>query len=63
MEATILLLRDAFAIPFHFDRGVVYWWPWIKNYYGEVRLQDDCCWSQIMNYLWVDQDLKEEMGY
>ncbi|HEY93864.1 MAG TPA: ABC transporter substrate-binding protein [Dehalococcoidia bacterium] len=30
------------------------WWPWLKNYYGEIP------WRLFM-YSWIDQDLKEEI--
>ncbi len=38
------------------------WWPWIKNYYGEIdtgALQE----TAIIARVWIDQDLKAEMGY
>jgi peptide/nickel transport system substrate-binding protein len=62
-DATVVLLRDAVAVPLSYDRGRIYWWPWVKNYYGELKLADDCGQSQILNYMWIDQNLKAEMGY
>ncbi|MFP4452332.1 MAG: ABC transporter substrate-binding protein [Desulfobacterales bacterium] len=38
------------------------WWPWVKNYYGEQRvgcIRPGPIWARI----WIDQELKEEMGY
>jgi len=40
----------------------VYWWPWLKNYYGEFSLTDGAI-HELIPYMWLDQDLKEEMGY
>ncbi|MBN1687013.1 MAG: ABC transporter substrate-binding protein [Spirochaetales bacterium] len=62
-EAAKVLLYDAVSIPLHFDRGKIYWWPWVKNYYGELKLADDCGQSQIFNYVWLDRDMKKKMGY
>jgi len=37
------------------------WWPWIKNYSGELNVgYDDGIWSA---FIWVDQDLKKSMGH
>jgi peptide/nickel transport system substrate-binding protein len=40
----------------------IYWWPWLKNYYGEVDLAyfDE---GIISARVWLDEDLKKEMGY
>jgi len=39
-----------------------YWWPWVKNYYGEFTTSDGTL-DSIPAYMWIDQDLKESMGY
>ncbi len=38
------------------------WWPWVKNYHGEIRVG---AWrsAPILARIWVDQDLKKKMGY
>ena len=39
-----------------------YNWPWVKNWYGE----NTSSWQNmgpIMSRIWIDQDLKAEMGY
>jgi peptide/nickel transport system substrate-binding protein len=38
------------------------WWPWVKNYYGEIRVG---AWrsAPILARVWIDQDLKKKMGY
>lgn len=38
------------------------WWPWVKNYAGELRagaVRPGPIYAQI----WIDQDLKKKMGY
>ncbi len=47
------------------------WWPWLKNYHGEQWLgwaahslsPVEYVGGEIYKYLWIDQDLKDEMGY
>jgi peptide/nickel transport system substrate-binding protein len=38
------------------------YWPWLKNYYGEV---ESAYHSQIpmVSELWIDQNLKTSLGY
>ena len=45
-----------------FPKNYTVWWPWIKNYYGEsaASYQLD---SYVYAFIWVDQELKEEMGF
>jgi peptide/nickel transport system substrate-binding protein len=38
------------------------WWPWIKNYAGELSVGYFTGPSWI-KYVWIDQDLKKSMGY
>jgi len=38
------------------------WWPWVKNYGGELRA---AAWRPAPIYarIWIDQDLKKKMGF
>ena len=38
------------------------WWPWVKNYYGELRTK---AWAgqTIYSRIWIDQKMKKQMGY
>ena len=38
------------------------WWPWVKNYNGELRAGAVRP-GPIYARVWVDQDLKKKMGY
>ena len=38
------------------------WWPWVKNYGGEVRAGAVRPWP-IYARIWVDQELKRRMGF
>ena len=61
-EASLILLRDCPHIPLYASISGHYWWPWIKNYYGEVTATDGGV-ASILHYCWVDQDLKTELGH
>jgi len=38
------------------------WWPWVKNYYGELRVGCHRA-APIYARIWIDQELKKKMGY
>jgi len=38
------------------------WWPWVKNYHGELRVGAVRP-APIYARIWIDEELKEEMGY
>ncbi len=37
-----------------------FWQPWMKNYHGEQMVGYNSPWN-FTHYIWIDQDLKEEM--
>ena len=37
--------------------------PWVKGYNGEVSLSKNGHYSTVMTRVWIDQDLKREMGF
>jgi peptide/nickel transport system substrate-binding protein len=39
------------------------WWPWVKNYYGEIDCGVGTNKMPIISSLWIDQNLKKSMGY
>ena len=49
------ILEQAFVIPRPQPYQYTFWWPWLKNYYGQGLA--------LTRYAWIDQDLKAEMGY
>lgn len=38
------------------------WWPWVKNYHGEIRVG---AWrsAPILARTWIDQEMKKKMGF
>ncbi len=39
-----------------------FWWPWVKNFYGEVSIEDGT-FGGLAAYLWIDQKMKKSMGH
>ncbi|MBA7553700.1 Heme-binding protein A [subsurface metagenome] len=61
-EAAFLVLDDVPYISVGAPNVVNYWWPWVKNYYGETYSGRGGT-GYIMAVIWIDQNLKAEMGY
>jgi len=61
-ELTYYYTSQAFYVNLPSGNYYTMHWPWIKNYYGEV---DEGCYRQcwIVASMWIDQDLKTEMGF
>jgi len=61
-EANVYLMSQ---VP-HVNPGSLYvaqyWWPWIKNYYGE-NAEGYFARAYVYGTCWIDEDLKEEMGH
>jgi len=61
-EAGLYLLQHVPYLPLSpVVRGHA-WWPWLKNYYGE-KTSEDGTMSDVLSYVWIDQDMKKKMGY
>ena len=61
-ELDTIMLDDVPYIPIGCNYSLNYWWPWVKNFYGESCTTANCG-SYIDAAIWIDQDLKAEMGY
>ena len=61
-EAALIFTRNVSVIPTNANPDAHFWWPWIKNYYGERNVADQE-WIAILSRAWLDLDLKAEMGY
>jgi len=59
-EIGLKVLNESLSIPFGWPPKYNYWWPWIKNYYGESYYFIH---NPPYDLMWIDQDLKAEMGY
>jgi peptide/nickel transport system substrate-binding protein len=61
-ELMAYVLDQAWEIPTPAAPGYHFWWPWVKNYDGELSLGYDNGYNYT-KYIWVDQNLKKSMGY
>ena len=62
-EAVLYLINEAVDVPHGVKSICQAWWPWVKNYYGEIRWINDDTYVQPWGWTWIDQDLKKEMGF
>ncbi len=56
------VLDQAYAIPVSGNPQSVFWWPWLKNYTGEVAV-GYLAQPNWIQWVWIDRDLKKTMGY
>ena len=49
-------------VPIGIQYELTYWWPWVKNYFGESSTTYRSS-SMVEAGIWIDQNLKQEMGY
>ena len=57
------LLEQCYVIQTAAHYTYAFWWPWLKNYSGEGAIGYYGGASSWTPYVWIDQDLKEAMGY
>jgi peptide/nickel transport system substrate-binding protein len=60
-DAAILMINEVLNIPLAVNAQANYWWPWIKNYWGEFSVGDGED-ITILAHAWIDQNLKKSMG-
>jgi len=41
----------------------VIWWPWLQNFYGATEGGGYSNLDEYLHFMWIDPDLKQEMGY
>jgi len=56
------LLGKAYAIGLPSGYYYRFWWPWVRNYNGEASV-GYYNGINFVQYIWIDQQLKEDMGY
>ena len=52
------VLGQVYCIPRVAPYTYVIWWPWLKNYSGEIEVA-----YYFFQWVWLDQELKKSMGY
>jgi peptide/nickel transport system substrate-binding protein len=55
------IYEDAWVVNTPVENRTTFWWPWVKNYHGElaVGVLNSWGWNK---WIWIDQDLKKQMG-
>ena len=62
-EAAMIYDYETPMIPLFMAPTRTYWWPWVNNYFGEGTIQDDGQFAAVVYFMWIDQELKETLGY
>ena len=60
--AAVYMIARVPAISLNPTMGGHFWWPWIKNYYGEKNTAEKV-FHILLAHAWFDQDMKKDMGY
>jgi peptide/nickel transport system substrate-binding protein len=61
-KLSISWLEECAFIPFTGPYISTCYWPWVKNFYGELE-SGYYNWQVQSSLIWIDQDLKAELGY
>jgi len=61
-EITAKMLDRALYIWLPVEYSYTAWWPWVKNYNGELRAGAIRA-APIYARLWIDREMKKEMGF
>jgi len=61
-EAALIFIDDAPVIPFANQMVINAYWPWMKNYYGELNV-GFYNYAPILARIWIDQTMKKDLGY
>lgn len=61
-DMTVEILDEAPYIWLPIQYYYAAWWPWVKNYGGELRVGAQRS-GPIYARIWIDQKMKEEMGF
>jgi peptide/nickel transport system substrate-binding protein len=61
-EMALMVMDEVAYIPIGASGRFVYWWPWVKNFYGEA-MSGGTSVGPYLEHLWLDRALKAEMGH
>ncbi len=56
------LLKHVYVLGLPAGHYYLFWWPWVQNYNGEGSVGYYNTGNYIQ-YIWIDQEMKEDMGY
>lgn len=61
-KLAVYYLQEAPAIPGVHQALINAYWPWVRNYYGELE-SGYYNYSQMVSRIWIDQAMKKSMGF
>jgi peptide/nickel transport system substrate-binding protein len=61
-EAGLMVMAEIPGISLPTAASDLWWWPWVKNYYGEFEAGEMCRYP-MLSTLWIDQTLKKSLGH
>jgi ABC-type transport system substrate-binding protein len=61
-EMAKIAMEDVPVIPIGASGRYAYFWPWVKNYYGEA-MGGGTNYGPFVATIWIDQQLKKELGF
>lgn len=61
-QALTMLFEGSSVLPLSMSLSGIFYWPWMKNYYGELTITDGAA-EPLMAYVWIDEALKKKLGY
>ncbi len=61
-ERDAYVISQAWFMTFPMPYGYQVWWPWVKNFHGELFIHHATRFGWTY-YIWYDQALKKSMGY
>jgi peptide/nickel transport system substrate-binding protein len=59
----VYVFDNAFGIGLTNPNVLNCYWPWLKNYDGEITAGNYCDITPMVSQMWIDQKLKTKMGY
>ena len=61
-EISQYIAEQAWVVDLPLSYSYVVWWPWVKGFQGESSVGYYAAGNQV-SFIWLDQELKKEMGY
>ncbi len=61
-EISPFILEQAWGVWVPIEKTYYMWWPWLQNFYGCIDIGNDGH-HRYFTYCWIDEALKESMGY
>lgn len=61
-KAGVIAVDNVLAIPLFPEVYKDYYWPWVRNFYGEINVAEKQM-LPVFSVMWIDQNMKKSMGF